>query len=772
MKFSCPPGFIIRAKAFKIFTTLDQQPPGPVLPKDLLNECMQRICALEEELGLSFGSGGNVNPLLVSIRCGTSIVVPDLSFSVINVGMNDTACEALEKWSGNRWFSLNVYANFLFLFGVHVMHVAPSIYAEIVREHSSGSAINDFNFSVEILEKVVKQMKAVIDIPENPHDQIQAVILSIYLEWNSKCQRHCDDSPPLKPLFPAVTIQAMAHGNFNNNSGSGVLFSRDPVTGKAGLHGDFIYQLAGRGVTDGTELTNSVEVLKVKHPDLFEKLQAVVLLLELEFKDMQRTEFVVQDGKYFILGTQQAARSALAGIKILVDMVKERLITPIESILRVDAKEFHTDSRLLTLDPLYHGKLSSIGYGTAVSLGFVSGAAAFSLADVYSFSGSEKIIFICEDLVFHGREELLHTDGIICLNGAMGSHGAMLARLNNIAAVVGVHLSGMKLDTGATALKCPGGQIVTRGDMLTLDGNSGRIYPGVAPSVLASTNESTITLLDWVQGMKKVDVMSEVRSIETLQAALNEKSDGIGVYMFDSLFSASPPEALDQLRLLLMSKTKSERTKHSNLLSDAVSAHMVKVQGLKSGKPLYIKLLSTSICSMLSMNGAEILEFCTRNTISFEEIKENFNHNVTIILGETTLDEDACFSFFCNDVESFSSTCCDTHICGACRFFLSSRDVVNGILNGIIDAVKMIKSKLPQLVSSVELLISDIFEEAEMDSITDSICTNTSLFTEMSLSSFQCNVGLHVHTPKSCFTLERLARRYDMTFAIFDTVGS
>jgi hypothetical protein len=182
LKFSCPPGFIIGTTAFRIFSNVSKK--SPVLPIWLMDECKLKIDKIALDLGLSFDYDGDARPLLVSVRCGTTIVCPDVCHSILSVGMSDNVCKRLEIWSNNKWFSLNVYANFLHSFGVHVMNVSPAKYEAVVLQYSS-NGIDEFNYPVDVLQKMIAQMKVIVVIPDDPYEQLNLVLFSMYSNWNS-----------------------------------------------------------------------------------------------------------------------------------------------------------------------------------------------------------------------------------------------------------------------------------------------------------------------------------------------------------------------------------------------------------------------------------------------------------------------------------------------------------------------------------------------------------------------------------------------------------
>jgi hypothetical protein len=308
---------------------------------------------------------------------------------------------------------------------------------------------------------------------------------------------------------------------------------------------------------------------------------------------------------------------------------------------------------------------------------------------------------------------------------------------------------------------------------VTLDASTGQIFCGVIPSVPVATTESFKIIFDWVEDMKTIAVMCEVKSVEELQVALNHCSNGTGVYRLDEQFMTPGSYFLDQLRLLLMSNNKADRLKHSCLLTDAISAHMIKIVGLNPGKALYVKWLAPSLCSRLCMSSSEVLEFCQRNTLTVEEIEKDFNNVARIRGHQEYFMEAKYFSFLQKDAEGQDdpTNCTESHICDACRSFMSSPVVVSSIVSGIVDAANVIKGKLPDLIFSVELMISDSFGDDEIDLISEVIAPMNELNVhKVASETIRCNIGLHVHTPKSCLTLDHLTRRHDMKFVIFDTV--
>jgi pyruvate,orthophosphate dikinase len=307
---------------------------GHVVPEKLSSEIAKAIQLLETENDLNFGHSKNNNsPLLFSLRCNSSVPLPGIAKTILNVGISMSTVNDLMETTGSARFALNTIANYYQAYGELVLSIPKSRFQSIAKRFEVGP---NWVERQEYLTQMIKEMQQFVQIPEDPLEQLMEVLAALYRDWGSRKTRHAIELvDPKLDLNLSVVVQAMVHGNLNSNSGCGVMYSRNPITGEAKLHGEFLYQSTGLNVVEGTTITTDLIALQREHALVYDKLYALASILELRYRDMQCIEFTIQDGRLYTLGTQSGKRSAVAGVKIAVDMVEENLITERESLLRV-----------------------------------------------------------------------------------------------------------------------------------------------------------------------------------------------------------------------------------------------------------------------------------------------------------------------------------------------------------------------------------------------------------------------------------------------------
>lgn len=301
------------------------------------------------------------------------------------------------------------------------------------------------------------------------------------------------------------------------------------------------------------------------------------------------------------------------------------------------------------------------------------------------------------------------------------------------------------------------------GACVTIDGTTGRIYVGEAPGVGVDPSQAYAVVMEWAEAAKSMNVFSTADSPVAVKHAVTRGPDG-GVFKFDTAFFQLQ-SVLDPLRLLLMSNNTADALAHGNQLSEVVSQHLIPVFLFRRCKPLYISLPAGSVCSLLAMDSVEFFDFATRNGFSALDLKRAFNIIVTYAdLSTCGGKKDYSFLSDVKDNDQQRKTCNELELCSVCRSFLSHPKVVAAFINGAVDAHQIIRPKLSDAVSTINLLVSDTFREEEIDSITNDIATADLLQTDCAFS-----VGLNVQTPRSCLNLGRLASRHGVGSVLFNT---
>lgn len=534
----------------------------------------------------------------------------------------------MKEWSNDESFALRSYILFLETFGEVVYGIKRSKFFDITNKFRRDRGVPDIrHLPAPMLEKIVGEIKLLVSIPENPWDQMRMIIESLFRNWDSKEALYYREQNNIPSDYGvSIVMQSMIFGNLNENSGSGIVFSRDPVTGVSGIHGEYLYHAPGIDVSDGTHIVTSLDLLKRQHPSVYDKLHAFSVLLETRYRDMQSLEFTVQDGQLFILAAEPGRRSAIASIVIAVNMVQEKLLTEREALLRVSPSQL-SNFHFKTSDPTETQQQVVLGFGISTVAGIVSGDVAFSSLDAKLWAEQGRKVILCRsDTLVDDLDGVRCSAGVLTMHGGYGSHAASTAMDLGIPLIVGAARSGMKIDFVNQVLICKGDVNVRKGETITLDGTTGRIFLGEIASIDAATSHEYRQLLAWADKFKRMEICALTNGINDIESALYRGADGIGQLCLDEMCRN---EAItDAMRFVLMSKSGTDKIKYRMMLENLIGKEFTKVLGAVRGNHLGIRFLGPCACSLVCMDETALIKFAFRNGMSREEVHnslENFS---------------------------------------------------------------------------------------------------------------------------------------------------
>ena len=452
------------------------------LSDEVKEEIFSKLKELEEKTGKTFG--GTTNPLLVSVRSGARVSMPGMMDTVLNLGLNDEVAESFAKETNNERFVMDSYRRFIQMFADVVKGYPKSSFERKFDEIKEEKGVtfdteltaSDLREVIAIYKEEYKKLSGV-DFPSDPREQLIEAVKAVFRSWNNEraiYYRKINDIP--SSWGTAVNVQEMVFGNKNDNSGTGVAFTRNPATGEKKLFGEFLMNAQGEDVVAGIRTPKSIETLKEINNEVYDEFVRVCNLLENHYKDMQDMEFTIEDGKLFMLQTRNGKRTAAAALKVAVDLVDEGLIDKDEALLRVEPK---------SLDQLLHKtfnaeelkKATPIATGLAASPGAASGHIYFTAADVISAkeNGVEDLILVRLETSPEDIEGMNIASGILTVRGGMTSHAAVVARGLGTCCVSGC--SSVTIDEENKTLTVAG-KTFKEGDYMSLDGSTGNVYEG------------------------------------------------------------------------------------------------------------------------------------------------------------------------------------------------------------------------------------------------------------------------------------------------------
>jgi pyruvate,orthophosphate dikinase len=619
LSFPVPPGFTITTEGCRFYLK------HGTLPSHLLPEIAHSLRWLEGNFGKRFGDAHD--PLLVSVRSGAPISMPGMMDTVLNVGLNDTSISGLAAMSGSEVFALDSYRRLLQMFGSVVLDVPKHAFeqaSEVVRK------ANRSGTSVELSERelclIVESFKDVIlqhtgqPFPQDPTVQLALAVEAVFRSWRSEratFYRGLNDISDA--MGTAVTVQAMVFGNRGMDSGTGVGFTRNPSTGEPGVFGEYLTNAQGEDIVAGVRTPMSISELSDRMPSVYFELLQLVQQLEQHYKDTQDFEFTVEAGKLFLLQTRSAKRSALASVKIAVDMVSEGLITREEGVRRVKPS-----SLVEMLSPqldLTAETPEALTTGLPASPGAAVGAIALSANRAVSMHAKgEAVILLTEETTANDIHGMDASVGFLTARGGATSHAAVVARGMGKCCITGA--KEIAIDEKAGTVKI-GSQTFCEGDWLSLDGGTGRVFAGKLPLRPASEDHPELDrLLEWAIASDTCSVRANADTPSDAMAAMEAGATGIGLCRTEHMFFAT--DRLSHVRAMILAKTAKERIAALELLLPMQQEDFEELFRTMSPLPVTIRLLDPPLHEFLP--SAEELE----QELARSRSDENWEHCVIL----------------------------------------------------------------------------------------------------------------------------------------------
>jgi len=489
---------------------------------------------------------------------------------------------------------------------------------EISRYKKEHSKTLDVEMTAEDWQAVVAIFKTLTDFPQDPFQQLKLAVEAVFLSWHTpraNVYREMNNIP--ESLGTAVNVQAMVFGNFGDDSGSGVAFTRNPSTGERSFFGEFLFNAAGEDVVAGIRTPEPIEALNAELPAVYDELYATQELLEKHYRDMQDIEFTIQEGKFYMLQTRSGKRTGRASIKIAVDMVSEGLINEKEALMRVSPE--HVEAFLHPMvDPA--AKTDIVASGLPASPGGATGQVVFSSDEAVIESQKGKAVVLVrrettpEDI--HGMKV---AEGILTELGGMTSHAAVVARGMGVCAITACN--GLSIDYTAGTATTAEGVVISRGDVITLDGTAGEVMLGDIPKTEASSSDDFQTLLSWADKHRRLKVRANAETPEDARKARELGAEGIGLCRTEHMFFEA--DRIDLMRGMILASTKKERKKYLAELQEFQHADMLELFKEMDGLPVTIRLLDPPLHEFLPHSEEDMQALAERIDKPLAEIRES-----------------------------------------------------------------------------------------------------------------------------------------------------
>ncbi len=560
-----PPGFTVITKACKEFINNNYHIPDSIWQDILIN-----IKKLELLTNKTYGDVNN--PLLVSVRSGSVVSMPGMMDTVLNLGLNDQTVLGLSKSSGGEKFAYDSYRRFIQMYSKVVLEIASDKFESILDEIKlKNNYQSDSQLEFNDIQKIVNQFKEIVlaetgsDFPQDPYTQLKLAVEAVFLSWFSdRADEYRRINEISDSLGTAVNIVAMVFGNRDQNSGTGVAFTRNPSTGAKELFGEYLDIAQGEDVVAGIRTPKSISSLEESNKDLYSELVKISKILEGHYKDAQDMEFTVESNKLYMLQTRSAKRSALASVKISVDMVSEGLISKEESLNLIDPTRINELMLLKFSDEEEDLSLKCKAYidsGLNASPGAAVGKIVFDPTEAVEMKNlGEKVILVRDETSPDDIHGMHASTGVLTAKGGATSHAAVVARGMGKPCITGCY----SLHIDQQNKRCTiGNQTFQLYDIISIDGSSGEIFTGTMKTITPSPSDTKelSTILEWADSTRKLGIWANADTPEDASKAIELGAEGIGLCRTEHMFFGE--ERLPWVQQLIMS-TSSISTNGNN----------------------------------------------------------------------------------------------------------------------------------------------------------------------------------------------------------------
>ena len=637
MGLPVPSGFTISTKVCELFYKNKKK-----LNSKITKNIRKELEKIEKESGKKFGD--LKNPLLVSVRSGARISMPGMMDTILNLGLNDKTVLALGKKTSNIRFAKDSYRRFIQMYSNVVMGVESYNFEELIENYKlTKGVLLDTELDADDWEGLIKDFKHVVkektkkEFPQDVYQQLTGAISAVFLSWESnraKVYRKLNHIP--SDWGTAVNVQSMVFGNMGNDCATGVVFTRNPSDGINEIYGEYLINAQGEDVVAGTRTpqyitkkakkdSNSKESsMEESMPKIFKELKKILKILEKNYKDMQDVEFTVENQKLWILQTRSGKRTAKSAVKIAVDMVKEKIISKKQAILRIDPN---------TLETLLHpsldekSELNVIAKGLPASPGAASGKVVFSSDEAERLNGvMQNTILVRIETSPDDIHGMHAAKGILTARGGMTSHAAVVARGMGRPCVSGS--SEIEIDYKNKLFKTKNYE-VKEGDVITIDGSTGRIILGKVKTIKPEISSDFSKVLNWADSLRKLKIRTNSETPLDSKIAREFGAEGIGLCRTEHMFFEE--ERILSVRQMILSKSKEDRDKALAKLLPHQKNDFVEIFKIMNGLPVTVRLLDPPLHEFLPKNESEINDVAKSLNLSIDEVEvrtgELYEHN-------------------------------------------------------------------------------------------------------------------------------------------------
>ncbi|MBO1685723.1 pyruvate, phosphate dikinase [Clostridium butyricum] len=612
-----PSGFTVTTEACTKY-----HEDGQEISSEILDEVYASLTKLEEITGKKFGD--NTNPLLVSVRSGARVSMPGMMDTILNLGLNDIAVEAMASLTNNPRFAYDSYRRFIQMFSDVVMDIEKRLFENKIDEIKEKNGVEfDTQLTADDLKELVAQFKEIYkkekgeDFPQDPKVQLVESIKAVFRSWENPraiVYRRLNDIPG--EWGTAVNVQQMVFGNKGETSGTGVVFSRNPATGDKGIFGEYLMNAQCEDVVAGIRTPQPIGKLEEQNPEIYKQFIGIVNTLENHYKDMQDMEITIEEGKLYFLQTRNGKRTAQAALKIAVDLVEEGMLTKTEAVLKVEPKQLDT-----LLHPAFYTEdlknAEPIAKGLPASPGAACGKIAFTADEAKERASlGENVVLVRLETSPEDIEGMIAAKGILTVRGGMTSHAAVVARGMGTCCVAGC--GSIKVDEKKKTVEV-NGKVYTDQDYISLDGTSGNVYGEKIKTVAPEITGHFATFMAWADEIRKLKVRTNADTPRDAKQSVEFGAEGVGLCRTEHMFFAE--DRIMAVRQMITSKDVEQRKIALAKILPMQKSDFKGIYEALCGMPVTIRLLDPPLHEFLPSEDEDIEALAKEMGITFEELK-------------------------------------------------------------------------------------------------------------------------------------------------------
>ena len=721
-----PKGFTVTTEACNKYYE-----DGKQISPEIMEQINTSVKELEKLTGKTFGS--TTNPLLVSVRSGARVSMPGMMDTILNLGLNDEAVEAMAKLTNNPRFAYDSYRRFIQMFSDVVMGIEKRLFENKIDEMKERKNVQfDTELTADDLKELVVNFKDIYkkekgeEFPQEPKTQLIESIKAVFRSWDNPraiVYRRLNDIPG--EWGTAVNVQQMVFGNKGETSGTGVIFSRNPATGEKAIYGEYLMNAQGEDVVAGIRTPQPIRQLEEQNPTIYKELTDIINTLETHYKDMQDMEITIEEGKLYFLQTRNGKRTAQAALKIAVDLVEENMLTKEEAILKVEPKQLDS-----LLHPAFDAeelkKARVLAKGLPASPGAACGKIAFTADESKERAEKgEKVVLVRLETSPEDIEGMIAAEGILTVRGGMTSHAAVVARGMGTCCVAGC--GEIKVDEEAKTVVIAG---VTYGpeDYISIDGSTGNVYAEKVKTVSPEITGYFATFMSWADEIRKLKVRTNADTPRDTKQAVAFGAEGIGLCRTEHMFFAE--DRIMAVREMIVSKNEEERRKALDKILPMQRQDFVEIYEALEGRPATIRFLDPPLHEFVPHSDEDILALSKEMGVDFNELKSTIEglHEFNPMMGHR-----------------------------GCRLAVTYPEIAEMQTRAVIEAAIYVKqSKGYDIVP--EIMIPLVGEVKELKYVKDVVVRTAEAVMEEKGVKLEYHIGTMIEIPRAALTADQIAK--------------